>query len=61
MVVPDDDVDALVRHMIKSFPADAVDRAALRSNAFFVLGRAETSEKWLRVSEKIKKIQSGQS
>jgi hypothetical protein len=61
MVVPDDDIDAIVRHMIKSFPADAVDRAALRSNAFFVLGRAETSKKWLRVSEEIEKILSGQT
>ena len=56
MVVPDGDIDTLAQHMIKTFPADA-----LRSNAFFVLGRAETSKKWLRVSEEIKKIQSGQT
>ena len=61
MVVPDGDVDALAQHMIKTFSTGAVDRAALRSNAFFVLGRAETSKKWLRVSEEIKKIQSGQT
>jgi hypothetical protein len=59
MFIPDGDVDVLA--MIRPFPADAADRAALRSNAFFVLGRAETSEKWLRVSEEIKKIQSGQT
>ena len=59
MMVPNGDVDTLAQHMIKNFPADAVDRAVLRSNAFFVLGRAETSKKWLLVSEEIKKIQSG--
>ena len=46
--------------MITTFPADAADRAAMRSNAFFVLGYREQSEKWLRVSEQIKKIQAPQ-
>jgi len=58
MMVPDGEVDALAQHMIEAYPADAADRAALRSNAFFVLGRAETSKKWLQVSEEIKKIQA---
>jgi hypothetical protein len=30
----------------------------MRSNAFFVLGYSEKSDKWLRVSEEIKKIQA---
>jgi hypothetical protein len=59
MMVPDGEVDALAQHMIKTFSADAADRAAVRSNAFFVLGQRETSEKWLRVSKHIKMIQSG--
>jgi hypothetical protein len=57
MMVPDGDVDVLAQHMMKAFPADAADRAAMRSNAFFVLGYREKSEKWLRVREQIKKIQ----
>ena len=61
MFIPDGDVDVLAQHMINTFPADAADRAMLRSNAFFVLGRAETSKKWLQVTEEIKKIQSGQT
>jgi len=60
MLIPDGDVDALAQHMIKNFPDDAADRAMLRSNAFFVLGRAEMSKKWLQVTEEIKKIQAGQ-
>ncbi len=60
MFIPDGDVDVLARDMIKHFPADAADRAMLRSNAFFVLGRAETGKKWLLVTEEIKKIQAGQ-
>jgi hypothetical protein len=60
MIVPDGDVEALVQRMLKTFPADAADRAAFRSNAFFVLGNRKTSERWLRVSEEIKKIQVGQ-
>ena len=60
MIVPDGDVEALALHMLKTFPADAADRAAFRSNAFFVLGRRKTSEKWLRISEEITKLQAGQ-
>jgi hypothetical protein len=60
MVIPDADVDVLAMDMIKHFPADASDRAALRSNALFVLGYAEKSEKWLLVSAEIKRIQAGQ-
>jgi hypothetical protein len=56
MVVPDGDVDVLARDMIKQFPADAADRAAVLSNAFFVLGNVEKSDKWLRISEEIKRI-----
>jgi hypothetical protein len=57
MIVPDGDVEALAQHMLETFPDDAADRAAFRSNAFFVLGRCDTSEKWLRVSEEIQRIQ----
>ena len=60
MIVPEGDVDILARDMIKNYHADAADRAALRSNAFFVLGHVETSDKWLLVSEEIKKIRAGQ-
>jgi hypothetical protein len=61
MMVPEGDVHILARAMIKNYPADAADRAAFRSNAFFVLGHVETSEKWLLVSEEIKKIRAGQA
>ena len=61
MFVLDGDVEVLARAMIKNFPADAADRAALRSNAFFVLGRTETSRKWMQVSEEIERIQAGQN
>ena len=62
MMVPEGDVDILARAMIKNFPTDAVDQAALRSNAFFVLGNLETSERWLLVSDEIQKIiQAGQA
>ena len=57
MFIPDGNVDFLAQDMIKHFPADAADRAMLRSNAFFVLGRAEASTKWLQISEEIEKIQ----
>jgi hypothetical protein len=57
MFIFDGDVGVLARAMITSYPKDAADRAQLRSNAFFVLGRAETSKKWLHVTEEIKKIQ----
>ena len=59
MFIPDGDVDALAQDMINKFPADAADRAALRSNAFHVLGYAEKSRKWLQVTEEIKKMQAG--
>ena len=59
MFVPDSNVDVLARDMIKEFPADAADRATLRSNAFFVLGYAEKSKKWLLVTEEIKNIIQG--
>jgi hypothetical protein len=58
-MVPDGEVDALAQRMIKTFPADAADRAVLRSNAFFALGQRETSEKWLRVCKQIKMIRDG--
>ena len=61
MMVPEGEVSTLAQHMIKEFPADAADRATLRSNAFFVMGYHEKSEKWLRVSEEIKKIETGQT
>jgi hypothetical protein len=60
MMVPEGDVDILARAMIENYHADAADRAALRSNAFFVLGHVETSAKWLLVSDEIKKIQAGE-
>jgi hypothetical protein len=60
MMIPDGNVDVLAQHMIKAYAGDAADRAVLRSSAFLVLGRAETSKKWLLVSEEIKKIQSGE-
>jgi uncharacterized small protein (DUF1192 family) len=60
MFIPDADIDVLAADMIKYFPADAADRAALRSNALSVLGYAEKSEKWLLVSAEIKRIQAGQ-
>jgi hypothetical protein len=55
MMVPDGNVDVLARDMIKQLPADAADRAAVLSNAFFVLGNVEKSDKWLRISEEIKR------
>lgn len=59
MTVLDGDVDALAREMIKEFPADAIDRAMLRSSAFFILVYVEKSKKWLRITEEIKKMQAG--
>src|SRR4029450_10859658 len=47
--------------MIKHFPADAADRAALRSNALLVLGYSNKSKKWLLVTEEIRRIQAGQT
>ena len=61
MFLPDGDVEVLARDMLKQFPADAADRAMLRSNAFFVLGRTETSKKWLQITQEIKKIQVDQT
>lgn len=60
MIVPEGDVDTLARAMIENYHAEAADRAALRSNAFFVLGHVETSATWLLVSDEIKKIQAGE-
>lgn len=60
MMVPEGDVDILARAMINNYPTDAADQAAFRSNAFFVLGHVETSEKWLLVSQEIKKIRAGE-
>lgn len=47
MFIPDGDVKDLARDMIKHFPADAADRAVLRSNALHVLGYVEKSAKWI--------------
>jgi hypothetical protein len=60
MNVFDGDVDVLARAMTRNFPTDAADRAAMRSNAFLVLGYAEKSKKWLEVSDEIKKIRAAQ-
>ena len=60
MIVHGRELDALAQHMIRTFAAAAA-RAALRSAAFFVLGQRETSEKWLRVSKRIKTIQDDQA
>ena len=61
MIVHGREVDALAQHMIRTFAADAAARAVLRSDAFFVLGQRETSEKWLRVSKQIKMIQDDEA
>ena len=61
MFLPDGDVEVLARDMLKQFPVDAADRAMLRSNAFFVLERTETSKKWLQITQEIKKIQVDQT
>ena len=53
---PNDDVETLAQEMIKHFPADAADQAALRSSAFFHLGYVEKSKKWLLVRALIQKI-----
>jgi hypothetical protein len=58
MLIPDGPVDVLARDLIKQFPADAADRATLRSNAFFVLGYPERSRKWMLVAEAIKAMTS---
>lgn len=60
MMITDGEADFLARSMIKYFPTDAADRAARRSNAFFVLGFIEKSDRWLRIAEEIKKIRAGQ-
>src|SRR5580765_1562026 len=59
MFIPDGGIDVLALEMIKQFPTDAADQAALRSNAFFVLGHAEKSKKWMLVHAEIEKIQAG--
>jgi hypothetical protein len=51
MIIPDGDIDVLARDMIKHFLGNAADQAALRSNAFFVLGYIDKSKKWLLVTE----------
>jgi hypothetical protein len=61
MLIPDGEIDVLAQDMIKHFPADAAERAALRSNALFVLGYSEKSQTWLLVTEEIKRIQAGAS
>jgi hypothetical protein len=58
-MIPDDDVEILAREMIKHFPADAVARAAMRSDALSVLGHAEKGKKWLLVRAEIEKMQAG--
>jgi hypothetical protein len=55
-MIPDFDIESLAQEMIKHFPADAADQAALRSSAFFHLGYIEKSKKWLLVRALIKKI-----
>jgi hypothetical protein len=55
-MIPDFDVEILAQEMIKHFPADAADQAALRSSAFFHLGYVQKSKKWLLVRALIKKI-----
>jgi hypothetical protein len=55
-MVANDDVSVLAQQMIKKFPADAADQATLRSSAFFHLGYAEESKKWLLVRAEIRKV-----
>ena len=55
-MIPDDDVNVLARELIKHFPADAADQAALRSSAFLHMGYTAKSKKWLLVGAEIKKI-----
>jgi len=55
-VIPNDDVEILAREMVKHFPANAADQAALRSTAFLHMGYHERSKKWLLVHEEIKKM-----
>ena len=61
MFIPDGDIDVLARDMIKHFLGNAADQAALRSNAFFVLGYIDKSKKWLLVTDEIKKMQASQA
>jgi hypothetical protein len=55
-MIPNDDVEVLAKEMIRHFPADAADQAALRSSALFHMGYIEKSKKWLLVRAEIKKI-----
>jgi hypothetical protein len=55
-MILNDDVTVLAQDMIKHFPADAADQAALRSSAFFHLGYTDKSKKWLLIRAEIKKI-----
>ena len=57
-MISNDDVEVLAQEMIKHFPADAADQAALRSSAFFHMGYVEKSKRWLLVRAQIKKILS---
>jgi hypothetical protein len=58
-MIPNDDVEILAQEMIKNFPADAADQAALRSTAFFHLGYPDKSKRWLLVCAEIKKTLAG--
>ena len=55
-MIPNDDVEVLAKEIIKHFPADAADQAALRSSVFFHMGYTGKSKKWLLVQAEIKKI-----
>jgi len=59
MKIPNGDVGDLARGMIRKHPTEALDRAALMSNMFFLLGRAELSKKWLLVRAEIQRMQAG--
>jgi len=55
-MIPNDDIEVLAEEMIKHFPTDAADQAALRSSAFFDMGYVENCKKWLLVHAEIRKI-----
>ena len=56
MRVPNGAVDDLAREMLRTYPIDASDRAALISNMLYLLGRADLSRKWLLVRAVIQKV-----
>ena len=58
-MIPNDGVEVLAQQMIKHFPANAADQTALRSTAFFHMGYADMSKKWLLVRAEIKKMLAG--